>query len=161
MNEPGGNQQMKSTIPVASLDHSDVPYVTDQPGFDYQLLSVDLDAGMWVTRSRFQPGFALPTHRHTGPVHGFTISGHWRYREYGVIYAPESYVFEPALSVHTLEVPEDAEEPAVIWFAIWGSFINFRPDGSILNIIDAGTRLDSYLAACEKAGYPSPKVLRR
>ena len=35
----------------------------------------DEDEGLWIIENIFQNGFAVQTHRHTGPVFGYTVSG--------------------------------------------------------------------------------------
>ena len=149
-----------SPLTLHAHDDESVPWVSTTPGYEYKIVHADLHAGMWVIRSRFSPGFSLPTHRHTGPVHAFTVSGSWRYREYGIDYLPGTYVFEPPGSVHTLEVRPDATEPADAWFAIWGSLVNLAPDGSVVEVVDTETRLEQYLKACADAGLPEPQLLR-
>lgn len=53
------------------------------PGLSIQLLVADIEGGFLVANTRFAPGTQLPTHLHTGAVHGFTTKGSWYYREYG------------------------------------------------------------------------------
>ena len=47
------------------------------------------------------------THRHTGLAFGYTVSGAWKYREY--VNRAGCFLYEPANSVHTLTVLENAE----------------------------------------------------
>ncbi len=95
-------------VPLAlHRGENDLPWVDLGDGSDLQLLQVDVEAGLWVIRTRFQPGYLVPTHKHTGEVFAFTISGSWKYVEYPEVNTAGSYLFEPAGSVHTLTVPDD------------------------------------------------------
>ncbi len=60
----------------------DLPFVEHQEGVVFQLLHADVEAGLWVTRVRFQPGVTIQRHKHTGEVFAFTIKGSWNYLEY-------------------------------------------------------------------------------
>ena len=95
-------------IPLAlHRGENELPFVDLGDGSDLQLLQVDVEAGLWVIRTRFQPGYLVPTHKHTGEVFAFTHSGSWKYVEYPEVNTAGSYLFEPAGSVHTLTVPDD------------------------------------------------------
>lgn len=100
----------------------DLPWVSLPDGSKLQVLQVDLNQNLWVVRNRFKPGFGIDTHYHTGPVFAVTMSGEWFYQEYpDKINKAGSYLYEPAHSLHTLTVSDDATEDAVVWFAIFGS----------------------------------------
>jgi quercetin dioxygenase-like cupin family protein len=145
--------------PALHRNEADLPYVSDMEGYSFQLAHVDLDAGLWVIRTRLEPGTALQTHRHTGQVLGFTLNGRWRYTEYGHDYLAGSHIFEPANSVHTLEAPADNTERTDVWFAVWGANLLLDPDGTISAVRDAAAVLRSYRELCEAAGLPQPEVL--
>ncbi len=152
---------MPTTEIPAALHRNDenLPWVSDTPGYSFKLAHVDLDSGLWVVRTRLEPGTALQTHRHTGNVLGFTIAGKWHYREYQHEYRRGSHIFEPANSVHTLEAPPDGEEPADIWFAVWGANLLLDDDGEITAVRDAAAVLHSYMQLCEQAGVARPDVI--
>jgi flagellar basal body rod protein FlgG len=115
---------------------------------------------MWIIRNRFRPGFSVDTHYHTGPVYAFTESGEWFYKEYPkLVNKAGSYLFEPAQSVHTLTVAEDAKEDAVVCFIIMGSNVNVDEEGNVTSIIDAQTVLRIYRALCEASGKSAAKVI--
>ena len=138
----------------------ELPFVDVGDGLNIQLLQVDLNLGVWVVRSRFSPGTEIPTHRHTGHVYAFTICGKWFYREYpGVVNTAGSYLYEPAGSVHTLIVPEDAGPTTDVWFAIHGANLNLDANGQVEMVIDAETILAVYKAVCEGMGLPDPPVV--
>ena len=95
---------MWSAIPARHL-----PWVDATGGIWLKVLRVDSASGIWVVANRFEPGVTLQTHRHTGPVDGYTVSGRWHYLEYDFYSTAGSYIREPAGSIHTLDVPADNE----------------------------------------------------
>lgn len=137
----------------------DLPFVEFGPGQELQLLQVDLDHGTWVVRNRFQPGTEVQTHRHTGPVHAFTVSGSWKYAEYPEVNTAGSYLFEPAGSTHTLVVPASNTEVTDVRFIIHGANLNLDADGHVDLVVDAQLVLDFYRALCTQHGFPDPPVI--
>ncbi len=154
---------------VVSRDHAreaillledDLPHVSLPDGSTLQLLQVDLNQNLWVVRNHFKPGFCIDTHYHTGPVFAVTQSGEWFYKEYpDKVNKAGAYLYEPAHSLHTLTVADDATEDAVVWFAIFGSNININDDGDVTSILDARTVLTAYRALCEAEGKNCDKVI--
>jgi quercetin dioxygenase-like cupin family protein len=137
-----------------------LPWAQFGPDVETKVLHVKYGEGLWVVRSRMRPGCVLQTHRHTGPVHGFTMSGDWHYRESAAeVNRAGSYLFEPAGSVHTLEVLPDSDGPADVWFAIWGANLNLDTAGKVELVLDGPLMLASYLTACEEQGLGTPPVV--
>lgn len=138
----------------------ELPWVDLGDGSVMQLARVDLDTGVWVVRTRFAPGAAVQTHKHTGHVDAFTLSGSWHYVE-----SPEavntagSYLFEPAGSVHTLVVPDTNTEPTDVWFTIYGANLNLDADGNVESVTDGASALQGYLALAEMQGHGRPNVI--
>lgn len=150
------------TIPSAILRHEeDLPFVDVGGGTRMQLLQVDLANGVWIIRNRFEPGAIIQSHRHTGSVLAFTITGSWYYLEYaGDVNRAGSYLFEPAGSVHTLHVPEDNDGVTDVWFAITGANLNLNAAGEIEQVIDAHVVLAYYRSACAaEHGITDPPVV--
>ncbi|MFC9976275.1 2,4'-dihydroxyacetophenone dioxygenase family protein [Spirillospora sp. NPDC127200] len=135
---------------VGHVHSDDLPWVNAGP-VGLQVLRVS--PGSWVVRNRFQAGFRLPRHKHTGSVHAFTFSGRWRYAEYGVDYVAGTFIHEPPGSVHTLTIEEDAD----ILFLIEGAFIEYAEDGSVSGVVDGESTLNAYYALCDAAGIPRPE----
>jgi 2,4'-dihydroxyacetophenone dioxygenase len=150
-----------TAIPTAMLRGEDeLPFVDLGDGSTMQLLQVDIDLGLWVVRTKFQPGMTVPTHKHTGTVYAFTLSGSWKYLEYpDDVNVAGSYLFEPAGSVHTLHVPEANTEITDVFFAIHGANLNLDASGNVETVIDAGGILEIYVAMCEAAGHERPRVI--
>ena len=147
-------------IPLAlHRGESDNPFVDLGDGSTLQLMQVNIDAGLWVIRTKFQPGYKVQTHRHTGEVFAFTMSGSWKYLEYPEVNLAGSYLYEPAGSVHTLIVPDTNTEITDVWFAIYGANLNLDADGNVESVLDAGSIRDAYYALCEMQGHPRPSVI--
>ena len=128
---------------------NDLPFVQLGDGSELQLLQVDLAAGVWTVRTRFAPDTTVATHRHTGHVHAFTLSGSWHYLESpDAVNIAGSYLFEPAGSVHTLHVPATNDEMTDVWFTINGANLDLDADGQITNVLDAHSILVAYRALC-------------
>lgn len=155
--------------PVVSREHSreailihdeDLPHVELPDGSTLQVLQVDLNQNLWVIRNKFRPGFCVDTHYHTGPVFAVTQSGEWFYEEYpDKVNKAGSYLYEPAHSLHTLTVADDATEDAVVWFAIFGSNVNIDDKGDVTSIVDARSVLMAYRGLCELYGVSSEGVI--
>lgn len=155
---------MTATMPAGPVTihrgEADLPFVDLGAEGLLQVLQVDLAAGIWVIRNRFEPGTVVQTHKHTGHVYAFTQSGTWHYAE-----TPEqastagSFLFEPAGSVHTLTVPATNDGPTDVWFTIHGANLNLDADGNVEMVIDAHLILEFYRALCaEQHGLADPPV---
>jgi quercetin dioxygenase-like cupin family protein len=138
---------------------SELPFVALGDGTHLQLLQVDVEAGLWVIRTKFEAGVVVPTHKHTGEVFAFTLTGSWKYAEYDDVNLPGSYLYEPAGSIHTLTVPAENDGMTDVWFAIYGANLNLDADGNVETVIDAGLVRDTYFALCEAEGRPRPNVI--
>jgi quercetin dioxygenase-like cupin family protein len=145
--------------PALHRGENDLPFVPFGEGVLLQALQIDLDQGLWIVRQRMTPGTTLPTHRHTGTVNAFTLSGSWKYLEYPEINVAGSYLYEPAGSVHTLHVPASNTGLTDVWFAIHGANLNMDADGEIQSVLDAGAVLKVYLSRCLKMGLPMPHII--
>lgn len=152
---------MDITSAVGFAREDDIPWIEVWPGIELKVLRVLESEGLWVVRNRFQPGTSIEQHRHTGDVHGFTISGSWCYAEYGVDYPAGTYIHEPAGSVHTLTVPARHTEPADVLFVMRGANLVLGPSGEVTRVDDGPTTLAFYRMMCESRGLPPPPVLTR
>jgi len=128
-------------------------------GVGLKLVRLDASKGTWVIENRFEPGVRLQIHRHTGPVDAFTLTGRWHYLEYDFFSVAGSYIYEPANSVHTLDVPEDNESTTNVLFVIEGALLNLDADGGIESVTDGAAILEAYMALLEAEGKPRPNGL--
>ena len=143
--------------PVAvHIGADDLPWVDIGDGSKLKVLQVKATEGLWIVQNIFQAGYTVPTHRHTGPVWGYTISGAWRYKEYDYVNRAGSFLYEPAGSVHTLECVEDDTN---VWFQMYGANLNLDEEGNVDSVTDGAGTLAAYYALCEAQGLPRPNVL--
>lgn len=147
-------------IPPAILrKEADLPMVKIGDGVAIQLLQVDFDHNIRVTRARLDPGLKLRSHIHTGHVFAWTLSGTWKYLEYPESSEANSYLYEPAGSAHTLMVPQDSPEPADVIFIVHGSNIELGAKGEFEGATDAATIARAYLRGCKELGLPRPDII--
>src|SRR5262249_38543039 len=138
---------------------SELPFVDFAEGVSLQLLQVDLDQGLWVVRTKFQPGITIPTHKHTGPVFAVTLAGSWKYLEYPDVNTKGSYLFQPGGSGRHLNGPKTKKEVTDVWFAIYGANLNLDANGNVEAVIDAQLIHDFYLGVCKSQGFANPPVI--
>lgn len=145
------------TVPAAvHIGEEDLPFVDIGGGNLLKVLQVKAEEGLWIVENVFQAGYQVQTHRHTGPVHAYTTSGAWRYREYDDVNRAGSFLYEPAGSVHTLQCVEDGTR---VWFQMCGANLNLDEDGNVESVFDGPGTLAAYYALCEAQGLARPAVL--
>jgi hypothetical protein len=101
----------------------------------------------------------LSRHRHSGPVHAFTLRGRWRYLEHDWVASPGDYAFEPPGETHTLVVPDDVKEMATL-FHVTGGYTYVDPYGEALGYEDVFTKLEHATKHYEAVGLGKEHVKR-
>ena len=148
---------MTASVPTAvHIGDEQIPFVDMGGGNLIRVLQVREKESLWIVENVFQAGFEVMTHRHTGPVWGYTKSGAWKYKEYEYVNRADSFLYEPANSVHTLQCIEDNTR---VWFHMYGMNLNLDADGNVVSVSDGAGTLAFYLAMCEQQGLPRPPVL--
>ncbi|TML10936.1 MAG: cupin [Actinobacteria bacterium] len=148
---------MIETAPSAvHLAASDLPFVDIGGGNKLKVIQVIEKEGLWIIENIFMKGFEVQTHRHTGPVWGYTVSGGWKYKEYDYVNRAGSFLYEPAGSVHTLQCIEDDTQ---VWFHMYGVNLILDADGNVDSVSDGAGSLRAYYAMAEAQGPPRPNVL--
>jgi quercetin dioxygenase-like cupin family protein len=140
---------------VGSVPEADAPWV-DVDGGQRRLLYADPARGVWALSVRYEPGSGTERHHHTGEVFGYTISGRWRYVEYGIDYTAGGFVHEEAGSTHTLVVPDDNDTVTEVLFVVHGANLILDEHDDVLRINDATTFRDRYLRLCAEQGKRAP-----
>jgi 2,4'-dihydroxyacetophenone dioxygenase len=144
---------------VRHVGEDDAAWADTGMGIKLKVVRYDQLKGTWVIMNRFDPGTRLQIHRHTGPVDGYTLRGRWHYLEYDFWSTPGSYIYEPANSVHTLDVPEDNTGETDVLFIIEGALLNLDPEGNVESYSDGPGTLAAYYALLEAEGKPRPDGL--
>jgi quercetin dioxygenase-like cupin family protein len=145
------------TAPTAIHRGGDeLPFVDIGGGNKLKVIQVKEGEGLWIVENIFQNGFDVQTHRHSGPVWGYTVSGAWKYKEYDYVNRAGSFLYEPAGSIHTLQCIEDDTQ---VWFHMYGVNMNLDAKGNVESVTDGASSLAAYYALCEAQGLPRPNVL--
>ncbi|MEM7337203.1 MAG: 2,4'-dihydroxyacetophenone dioxygenase family protein [Actinomycetota bacterium] len=156
----GGLVPMHGLTEAIHLGENELPHVDIGDGSTLQVLQVDLNVGLWVVRTRFQPGYQVAKHYHTGQVFAVTLAGSWYYLEYpDFVNTTGSYLYEPAHSVHTLKVSDDNDGPTDVWFAIYGANVNVDENGDVIGVTDAHSVLSRYRELCDAEGLDHSRVI--
>ena len=134
----------------------DLPFVDIGDDNKLKVLQVKVGEGLWIIENIFQAGYEVQTHRHTGPVFGYTTSGAWKYKEYDYVNRAGSFLYEPAGSVHTLQCVEDDTR---VWFQMYGANVNLDADGNVASVVDGIVTLQAYYALCKNQGFGEPNVI--
>jgi 2,4'-dihydroxyacetophenone dioxygenase len=153
---------MTTTAPADVVRHvgEDDALIADTgTGVGLKVVRYDALHGTWVILNRFEAGVRLPVHKHTGPVDGYTLAGRWHYVEYDFYSTAGSYIYEPANSVHTLDVPADNTGVTDVLFVIEGALLNLDADGNVESVMDGPGTLAAYYALLEAEGKPRPNGL--
>lgn len=135
---------------------AELPFVDIGDGSKLKVIMVKEAEGLWIIENVFQAGYEVQRHKHTGPVYAYTTSGAWKYKEYDYVNRAGSFLYEPAGSVHTLQVVEDDTH---VWFQMYGANLNLDDAGEVESVSDGASTLAVYRALCEQAGLPYPNVL--
>ena len=148
---------MIETAPTAIHKGADeLPFVDIGGGNKLKVIQVKEGEGLWIVENIFQKGFDVQTHRHSGPVWGYTVSGAWKYKEYDYVNRAGSFLYEPAGSIHTLQCIEDNTQ---VWFHMYGVNMNLDANGNVESVTDGAGSLAAYYSLCEAQGLPRPNVL--
>ncbi|MEG0384775.1 2,4'-dihydroxyacetophenone dioxygenase family protein [Solibacillus cecembensis] len=146
------NQTSKQLEGVMDANYVNVEAL---PWFDFfgteaKLCKVNAITGQFIAILKGKPGSALPIHVHHGLVIVHTIQGQWKYLEHDWIAKAGDVVYEPAASLHTLIVPEDQEEDAILMNIVDGA-IEFRDEnGQIIYMLNWREAVQLYLNHCEE-----------
>ena len=126
-----------------------------------QFLDVVLNVtqGYYINILRVRSSGVLSRHRHSGPVHAFTLRGRWRYLEHNWVASPGDYAFEPPGETHTLVVPDDVKEMATL-FHVTGGYTYVDPYGEALGYEDVFSKLEHASRHYEAIGLGKEHVKR-
>lgn len=147
---------MTIEMTAVHIGPDELPFVEIGGGNQLRVLQVKRGEGLWIIENVFRAGYEVQTHRHTGPVWGYTLSGAWKYKEYAYVNRAGSFLYEPAGSIHTLQCLEDDTR---VFFHMHGANVNLTADGKVDSVVDGLMTLEFYLAACEAQGLPRPSKL--
>jgi quercetin dioxygenase-like cupin family protein len=133
------------------LDADEQLWVPQAPGVAFRPLLLSPSQGYFVNLLRVRRSGVLSRHRHAGPVHSFTLRGHWHYLEHDWVAREGGYAFEPPGETHTLVVPDGVEEMITL-FHVSGSYVYVDPDGFPTGYEDVFTKLEAARRHYESVG---------
>jgi hypothetical protein len=111
-------------------------------------LAFDVRSGSVAHILKVGPGGLLERHRHRGAVHGYTLRGSWRYREYDWLAETGSWVQEFPGAIHTLV--SEAGMETVFWMS--GTQELLDAEDRVVETLDVYWYIDNYLTHCEANG---------
>jgi 2,4'-dihydroxyacetophenone dioxygenase len=126
-------------------------WVPQAPDVSFRPLLFNTSNGYFVNILRVKRSGILSRHKHTGPVHAFTLKGKWHYLEHDWWATEGGYSMEPPGETHTLEVPEGVEEMVTL-FHVTGAYVYVDPYGKAERIEDVFTKLEMAREHYEKVG---------
>jgi 2,4'-dihydroxyacetophenone dioxygenase len=142
----------------AALDlEAERVWVPQAPGVSFSPLLLSITQGYYVNLLRVQRAGILSRHRHTAPVHAFTLRGEWYYREHEWRAKAGDYVYEPPGETHTLMVPAHCTEMITL-FHVSGGYHYLDEQDLILGVEDVFTKLAAARAHWRAIG-ASPATL--
>ena len=133
------------------LDGDESQWVPQSDTVAFRPLVLNVTQGYYINILRVRSSGVLSRHRHSGPVHAFTLRGRWRYLEHDWVATPGDYAFEPPGETHTLVVPDDVEEMATL-FHVTGNYTYVDPYGEALGYEDVFTKLENARRHYEAVG---------
>jgi 2,4'-dihydroxyacetophenone dioxygenase len=141
------------------LDGDEREWVPQSDTIAFKPLVLNVSQGYYINILRVRSYGVLSHHRHSGPVHAFTLCGRWRYLEHDWIATPSDYAFEPPGETHTLVVPDDVKEMATL-FHVTGGYTYVDPYGEALGYEDVFTKLEHAIGHYEAVGLGKDHVRR-
>src|SRR5947209_18329140 len=94
-------------------------WVPQAPNVWFRPLMLNTLNAQWCNLLRVRRAGILSRHRHPAPVHGYVLTGCWRYLEHGWVAKAGDHAFQPPGETHTLMVDED-EEAMTTFFHVSG-----------------------------------------
>lgn len=127
----------------------DLPWIPLRNGLAFKPLHFFEHDHGWVLLLRLDPGTEIPLHRHTGEVHGYTLSGMRRLGT-GEIAGPGAYVYEPAGQVDSWTAVGD--EPLIVFIVVEGAVEYLDGNHNVTVRATARSQHEAYLRYCADHG---------
>ena len=157
--QPAGMRPDMLMADALDLSADDDLWVPQSEGVWFKPLMLNVSEGYYVNLLRVTASGVLSRHRHSGPVHAFTLRGRWHYLEHDWIATEGSYAFEPPGETHTLVIPEDVPEMITL-FHVTGGYVYVDPHGVALGYEDVFTKLANARKHFEAVGKGADFVSR-
>jgi hypothetical protein len=122
------------------------------PGILVRYLTFDVRQGQLGVILRATGPAELGRHKHRSPVTGFTLEGHWAYREYDWLSQAGDYVHESPGTIHTLYT--DNPTGFTAYFVLNGCIEYFDEQDNVVDTQDVFWFINHYLRHCEANNLP-------
>lgn len=126
-----------------------LPWIPLRDGLSFKPLRFFENDRGWVLLLRLDPGTGIPLHRHTGEVHGYTLSG-TRRLDSGEVAGPGAYVHEPAGHVDSWAAAGD--EPLIVFIVVEGAVEYLDGNHNVVARATARSQRETYLRHCADQG---------
>ncbi|MBV8523440.1 MAG: 2,4'-dihydroxyacetophenone dioxygenase family protein [Acetobacteraceae bacterium] len=150
--QPAGMMPDIFRAAALDLDADENAWVPQAEGVWFKPLILSVSQGYYINILRVRAAGVLSRHRHTGPVHAFTLRGTWRYLEHDWVANAGDYAFEPPGETHTLVIPEGVAEMATL-FHVMGGYTYVDPYGKAMGYEDVFTKLENARRHFDAIGY--------
>lgn len=140
--QPAGMRPDMLLPDAINLSADEQLWVPQGEGVWFKPLMLNVSEGYYVNLLRVKRAGVLSRHRHSGPVHAFTLRGRWHYLEHDWVATEGSYAFEPPGETHTLVVPDDVPDMITL-FHVTGGYVYVDPLGAALGYEDVFTKLEA------------------
>jgi hypothetical protein len=116
------------------------------------------EADGWSELMRLEPGSGVASHRHTGEVHAFNLTGSRQLLHTGEVIGPGAYVYEPAGIIDSWRAIGD--EPCIVHLKIRGAVEYVNAGGEVTETADSASQRVAYLDFCRVHGvHPDEELL--
>jgi 2,4'-dihydroxyacetophenone dioxygenase len=141
------------------LDGDERAWVPQSQDVAFKPLLLNVSQGYFINLVRVRASGIVSRHRHSGPVHSFTLRGRWHYLEHDWIASAGDYAFEPPGETHTLVVPDDVQEMVTL-FHVTSGYTYVDPYGVALGYEDSFTKLEQASRHYETVGLGEDYIKR-
>jgi 2,4'-dihydroxyacetophenone dioxygenase len=158
---PQPTGMLADTLVASALDLNgdEREWVPQSQDVAFKPLMLNVSHGYFVNLIRVRASGVVSRHRHSGPVHSFTLRGKWHYLEHDWVASAGDYAFEPPGETHTLVVPDGVEEMVTL-FHVTSGYTYVDPYGVALGYEDAFTKLEQASRHYKAVGLPEEYIRR-
>ncbi|WP_045023648.1 2,4'-dihydroxyacetophenone dioxygenase family protein [Agrobacterium arsenijevicii] len=129
-------------LKLPAVGEMDDTWIPQDENVWFKPLLLSVSQGFYVNLLRVRKSGVLSRHRHSGPVHAWTLRGAWHYLEHEWVAREGDYAFEPPGETHTLVVPAEVEEMITL-FHVTGGYTYVDTIGNALGYEDVFTKLEN------------------
>jgi 2,4'-dihydroxyacetophenone dioxygenase len=134
--------------PAHPIDTEAMAWIPTGPGKSFRPLRFEADG--WSEIMRLEPGAVVGSHRHTGDVHAYNLSGRRKIISTGEVVPAGGYVYEPPGNADTWGT--EGDEVCLVHIKITGAVEYLDEHGQVTGQADAASQRATYLDWCAQQG---------